>query len=217
MSDEFVFLERTRKSLGALPAFLFHLECAKGYIRALDDIGAARPEFAPWIERERTEIIKNEMRKNYELRFTDKNHPNLYREAAVSDRRIMEHVIPISHWCQLYLAAPEELKDGVFFMGWAGPIANVTKGSDLFFKGTGEVFFNRSLVTPFERYRRAGFEVRQAFPDATTEGFTLAMHYARLDRIEFLAPLMSLVREKHAFEEALAWVQNQDDTAAAAA
>jgi hypothetical protein len=119
----------------------------------------------------------------------------------------MEHAVPISHWYALYSTAPNDLRPAIFFMGWAGPIANVTKSSDLFFKGTGEVHFNKSIWTPFDRYRRAGFDVMQEHPAAPTTGMTLGDHYARLDTIDFMRPIMAMVRQELNFEAALAWVK----------
>lgn len=202
------FIERPRKKLGALQALRFQLECVKHYTIGLDRIADQSTDFEAWIERERSEIVKSGMRKNYELRFTDKGHPNLYREVNDGNSRVMEHAIPISHWYVLYSTAPREFRNAIFFMGWAGPIANVTKSSDLFFKGTGEVHFNKSIWTPFDRYRRAGFDVVQEHPEAPTVGMTLSDHFDRLDTINFMRPIMAMVRQELNFDSALAWVKD---------
>lgn len=201
------FNERPRKKLGALQALRFQLECVKHYTMGLDRIADQSNAFEAWIERERAEIVKGGMRRNYELRFTDKDHPNLYREANDGTRRVMEHAVPISHWYVLYSTAPKELRDAIFFMGWAGPIANITKSSDAMFKGTGEVHFNKSIWTPFDRYRRAGFDVMQEHPKASTVGMTLVDHYNRLDTIDFMRPIMAMARQELGFDAALTWVK----------
>lgn len=201
------FIERPRKKLGAMHALRFQLECVKHYTLGLERIADRSSDFDAWIERERAEIVKSGMRKNYELRFADKDHPNLYREDNRSDNRVMEHAVPISHWYALYSTAPSDLRSAIFFMGWAGPVANITKSSDRFFKGTGEVRFNKSIWTPFDRYRRAGFDVVQDHPGASTAGMTLGDHYARLDTIDFMRPIMAMVRQELNFDEALAWVK----------
>jgi hypothetical protein len=201
-----MFIERPRKKLGALSALCFQLECVKHYTMGLERLADQTSEYDVWIERERAEIVKGGMRRNYELRFSDKAHPNLYREPVEGGRRVMEHAVPVSHWWALYNNAPRHLRDAIFFMGWAGPIANVTKASDALFKGTGEVNFNKSITTPFDRYRRAGFDVVQDHPTKSTVGMTLEDHYTRLDGIEFMQPIMSMVRQQLNFEEALAWV-----------
>lgn len=201
------FLERPRKKLGAMHALRFQLECVKHYTLGLERIADQSTDFDAWIERERSEIVKSGMRRNYELRFTDKGHPTLYREVNEDSNRVMEHAVPISHWYVLYSTAPRDLRDAIFFMGWAGPIANVTKSSDLFFKGTGEAHFNKSIWTPFDRYRRAGFDVLQEHPEASTVGMTLGDHYARLDTIDFMRPIMAMARQELNFDGALAWVK----------
>jgi hypothetical protein len=201
------FIERPRKKLGAMHALRFQLECVKHYTLGLERIADQSSDFDAWIERERSEIVKSGMRKNYELRFSDKDHPNLYREVNEGSNRVMEHAVPISHWYGLYNTAPRELRAAIFFMGWAGPIANVTKSSDLFFKGTGEVHFNKSIWTPFDRYRRAGFDVLQEHPGASTVGMTLGDHYDRLDTIDFMRPIMVMARQELNFNGALAWVK----------
>lgn len=202
-----MFLERPRKNLGALPALRFQLECVKHFTIGLDRIASHSSDFDAWIERERAEIVKSGMRKNYELRFSDKKHPNLYREPGIGGDRVMEHAVPISHWYALYKVAPQHLRSAIFFMGWAGPIANITKASDARFKGTGEVYFNKTIWTPFERYRRSGFDVVQDNPEASTVDMTLADHYARLDGIEFMRPILTVARQELGFEEALDWVK----------
>lgn len=201
------FFERPRKKLGAMQALRFQLECVKHYTLGLERIADQSSDFEAWIERERSEIVKSGMRRNYELRFSDKGHPNLYRESIEGEKRVMEHAVPISHWYVLYSTAPYELRDAIFFMGWAGPIANITKASDASFKGTGEVHFNKSIWTPFDRYRRAGFDVLQEHPEATTVGMTLGDHYERLETIDFMRPIITMARQELNFDTALTWVQ----------
>jgi hypothetical protein len=212
-----VFFERPRRNLGALVALQFQVECVEQYTRALDLIHHENDVFDPWIEREMAEIVKSGMRKNYELRFADKKHPNLYREDVEGGDRVMEHVVPISHWYALYSAAPSHLRHGVFFMAWAGPIANITKASDKRFKGSAETHFNKTICRPFARYMRAGIKVVQVHPDGPTGNMSLADHYRRLDDIEFMRPLMAFARENYHFEEALQWVNGTNQIVAAVA
>ncbi len=210
---DFTFKERPRKKMGAMDALLWNLECIQGYLNVVDGLS---DRFSGWNDRERSEIIKNFMRRNHELGFTDKNRDHLYHEPVHSSERVMEHAIPISQWAELYLSAPDPMKKAIYFMAWCGPIVNITAISNARLNKNGEVRVNLTPLHPFSRYSRAGIKVLHQVDGGSVAGQPLRQHFEQVAMIPFMRPMMEFARTELNFDESLIWLEDKFRLEAAA-
>jgi hypothetical protein len=195
--------------MGAMDALMWNLECIQGYLNVVDGMSIRTDKYEGWNQRERSEIIKDFMRRNYELGFTDKKKNNLYREPVLSDERVMEHAIPVGQWAELYLTAPDHMKRAIYFMAWCGPIVNVTAESNARLNKNGEAYSNLTPLHPFARYSRSGIDVRHEVDKGCVSGQPLRQHYEQMEMIAFMKPVVEYARTELNFEETLSWLENQ--------
>ncbi|MEE8454045.1 MAG: hypothetical protein V3R90_04690, partial [Limibaculum sp.] len=163
-------------------------------------------EYEKWNIREASDRVNTAIRGDYELRWTDKNEPNVYDENPNTGDRVMEHAIPVSQWVKAILASEGSLMFGVFFLAWAGPVVNISQNSDDKLKVSGEWAKNLNPNRPFQRYENIDAKIL-SFSDNNVNNNSLDNHYDIVFQIPFMEKLHCYAKNKLELDNAKSWLK----------